>query len=81
VRYDLDNASALCRHCHQFLGENPMEHKQFIENKLGKQRFIRLQSRASMPGSRDPHLLRLIAKHYREQGRALDSGYHELEPW
>jgi len=35
VRWDFENASALCRGCHHFMGMHPYEHTKFMEKKLG----------------------------------------------
>jgi hypothetical protein len=45
VRFDEDNCQALCYGCHSYLGGNPQEHREFILNKLGQERFDALQKR------------------------------------
>ncbi len=49
TRFDPDNCSALCMHCHQYFGENPIEHVAFMRNKLGERRFNLLTLRANAP--------------------------------
>ncbi len=46
VRYDEDNACALCFSCHQFLGENPYVHTEFFKKRLGSKKFELLNIRA-----------------------------------
>jgi len=45
VRFCQDNCQALCYGCHSYLGGNPQEHREFILNKLGQERFDALQKR------------------------------------
>ena len=45
VRFDPDNAVALCYGCHRFLGSNPVDHRDFILKRLGKERFEDLNQR------------------------------------
>jgi hypothetical protein len=49
VRFDEDNCQALCYGCHSYLGGNPQEHREFILNKLGQERFDALQKRRNTP--------------------------------
>ena len=49
VRFDEDNCQALCYGCHSYLGGNPQEHREFILNKLGQERFDALQTRRNTP--------------------------------
>ena len=46
VRFDPDNACALCFSCHQHLGENPYVHTEFFKKRLGSERFEQLNIRA-----------------------------------
>lgn len=48
VRYDTDNACALCYSCHRFLGENPYAHTEFFRKRLGTEKFEALNIRAEM---------------------------------
>jgi len=63
VRYDPENACALCFGCHQYFHENPEKHKQFMLDRLGENRFNILQIRAETPGKPDYKLLKLWLKH------------------
>lgn len=42
TRWLEENASALCRGCHNYFGENPSEHNRFMEKKLGLEKFEKL---------------------------------------
>lgn len=57
VRWDPDNACALCYGCHQFLGSRPYEHSQFFEKRLGKISYDRLVLRAHQPTKVDKKLV------------------------
>ena len=48
VRYDPDNASALCMSCHMYLGENPYAHTEWFKKRLGSERFEQLSIRNNM---------------------------------
>ena len=50
VRWDEDNAVALCFGCHQYFTANPYEHTSWFQNHLGIERFEMLAGRARMPG-------------------------------
>jgi len=39
VRFEPDNAVALCYGCHRFLGSNPADHLDFIRERLGEKKF------------------------------------------
>jgi len=45
VRFDEDNCQALCYGCHSYLGGNPQEHREFVLEKLGQERYDALQQR------------------------------------
>jgi hypothetical protein len=46
VRWDEENAAALCYGCHSYLDGNPMEKIEFFKKKIGEDRFIQLNIRA-----------------------------------
>ncbi len=48
VRYDPDNACALCFYCHLYMGENPNIHTEWFGERLGSERFEQLHIRAEM---------------------------------
>ena len=52
VRFDPDNATALCYGCHRIMGSQPMEHLQFFKKRLGKNKFLELQERANKPSKK-----------------------------
>ncbi|MBA7661936.1 hypothetical protein ES703_69956 [subsurface metagenome] len=48
VRWDEDNASALCFTCHLYMGENPYVHTEWFKQRLGSEKFEALNRRAEM---------------------------------
>lgn len=50
VRFDFENAAALCGKCHFYLGspENRKEHEEFFIRKLGREKYDLLCLRASL---------------------------------
>jgi hypothetical protein len=46
VRFDPENAEALCWLCHHHLDEHPCEHEEWKRQRLGKARFEALRLRA-----------------------------------
>ena len=56
VRFDPDNAVALCYGCHRYLGSNPADHLDFIKKRLGKEKFDRLIERKNMIAKRKDFL-------------------------
>ena len=48
VRFDPDNAVALCYGCHRFLGSNPADHLDFIRERLGSKKFRELTQRRNI---------------------------------
>ena len=59
VRYDPDNAVALCFGCHQHLGSHPAEHVAFMLKRLGQERYDMLEHRARQVGKVDKEAIRL----------------------
>lgn len=49
VRFDRDNACALCYHDHMFLDHHPLEKTEFFINLLGLKEFQKLDYRAHHP--------------------------------
>lgn len=62
VRWDFDNACAVCFGCHLFLGENPYAHTEFFKKRLGSDRFEQLNIRANTIGSPDKAKLEIEFK-------------------
>lgn len=50
VRWNEDNAVALCFSCHRFFTENPLAHTEFFRERLGDTRFEMLNIQAQMTG-------------------------------
>lgn len=46
TRWDMDNAVALCRGCHQYFGEHPDQFKAFMYARLGEAAYNALAMRA-----------------------------------
>ncbi len=49
VRWDEDNACALCLGCHSYLDGHPVEKVEFFQQRLGQEKFDLLGSRARTP--------------------------------
>ena len=47
VRFDPENAEALCYGCHSLMGSLPVEHTKRIQEKLGQYRFNALRERSN----------------------------------
>lgn len=77
VRFDPDNATALCMGCHLFVTAHPFEHVMFIQNKLGPYRFQALQERANdtTRGRQAKREVKEIARHYRAQLERVRDGF------
>ena len=58
VRWDEDNACALCFGCHQYFTSHPLEHVEFWKQRLGD-RFDLLQCRAREVGRVDKEAIAL----------------------
>ena len=59
VRWNEDNACALCFTCHQYFTENPLEHVVWFEERLGKERFTLLFAQSVVKGKVDREAVRL----------------------
>lgn len=62
VRWDEDNAVALCFGCHQYFTANPFEHTGWFENHLGVARFEWLAIRSIQIGKPDKEAIELYLK-------------------
>lgn len=49
VRFDPDNAIALCMSCHLYVGGNPYDHAEIFLKRLGKEKYEALAVRANTP--------------------------------
>ena len=59
VRFDPDNASALCMYHHQWLGEHPLEHVEWFKKRLGEKGFKNLTLRENLTNKIDEKALML----------------------
>lgn len=57
VRFDRDNAAALCHGCHRFFTSFPEYHRQFFIHRLGEERFNKLLLRANYPAKVDEKMI------------------------
>lgn len=62
TRFEPDNCQALCFGCHQYLGSNPNDHRDFMLKKLGQKRFDTLLIQANTYKKKDRKLEALIWK-------------------
>ena len=62
VRWDEDNAVALCFGCHMHFTANPYEHTAWFENHLGEVKFALLASRSRVMGKPDRVALEIYLK-------------------
>ena len=62
VRWDIENAAAMCWGCHQYLGSHPLDHVELFKKRLGENRFDLLTLRANMPKKVDQKLVVLEMK-------------------
>src|SRR5438552_3809582 len=62
VRYDPDNAIAVCFYCHRILTENPENHREFFRKRLGENGYKLLMVRAMTPKKPDQKLITLQLK-------------------
>ncbi|MDA0989077.1 MAG: hypothetical protein O2783_08185 [Chloroflexi bacterium] len=46
VRWDMDNAFALCRRCHNDIDQRPLDHIEFVRKELGEERYEALKVKA-----------------------------------
>lgn len=76
MRFDPENCTALCMGCHLFLTAHPVEHVEFIREKLGPYRFQALAERAANTtlGRQAKREVKEVAKHYRAQLERVRSG-------
>jgi hypothetical protein len=78
VRWDLDNAFALCAACHTRLGGDPVGHTNFVLKKLGRRLFDSLTIRAHNPKRMDEKLtriwLRMLIKGMKDREKELIIG-------
>ena len=53
VRWDLENAAALCRNCHQYFTDHQVEHSEWFLDRLGNDAVKALERRARTPAKID----------------------------
>ena len=81
----------MCWGCHQKLGSNPHDHREFVMNKLGQGRYEKLLvlRNDNSIGKCVKKQEKQISKHYREEFRAMEreredngnTGYLDFEPY
>lgn len=62
VRFDPENADALCWGDHSHFEQHPEEHRAWKLKQLGQERFDRLTLRANTPRKRDDVMTRIVLK-------------------
>lgn len=62
VRFDPENAAALCAWCHQHFTANPLEHTEWFRKRLGPTKFDALTLRANVHQKVDEKLICLWLK-------------------
>ena len=62
VRWDKENAAALCTYCHRRMGENPADHAAFFIKRLGNSRYDALGVRARTPQKVDEKVIAMGLK-------------------
>lgn len=79
VRFDPENATALCHGCHSYFGANPELHRQWQASNMGVYRLESLQERAN-----DSTMARVarreakaIAEHYKGQFNIIQQSRDE----
>ena len=73
VRWDFDNAAALCNGCHRMFHENPYKHTEFFRQRLGAKRFEQLNIRAETIRKWRPDELADLRADLKERVRVLES--------
>ena len=88
TRYCVMNCTALCRGCHNYLGERPDEHHAFMVKKLGEAGYDILleKARGIQKISKDDR--KQVARHYRLQQQIIrdkrnngETGIINFESW
>jgi len=76
VRFDPDNAEALCTGCHFLMGGNPQLHRDRILEKLGEELYEVLNEKAQSTelGRMAKRQEKEIRKHYRQQLDRIKNG-------
>lgn len=59
VRFDPENAAALCYGCHMHFTAHPLEHTDWFKKRLGDNKFDLLMLRANTPQRVDEKLIRI----------------------
>lgn len=81
VRWCKDNALALCRHCHDYFGQHPLDFSELIDAKWPDRR-TRIQVKRRGKLNNTPETRRLIGDHYRTEYRKMcETGCKEFESW
>lgn len=88
MRYDMENCSALCVVCHDYMGKHPLEHTEWMMTRLGMKRLETLSQRAHAPYKWTPGEKQAMYKHYQAEAKRLrrlrmdgDRKYLPVENW
>ena len=81
LRWDKDNALALCRSCHRYFEENPIDMAQFLDTKYpGRKERLLVKRRGKLKNT--PETRKAISDHYREEYRRMEeTGERTFRNW
>jgi hypothetical protein len=81
LRWDKDNALALCRGCHRHFEEQPLEMTPFLESiDPGRAERLMIKKRGKLKNN--PDIRKMISDHYRAEYRRMEStGERNLKGW
>ena len=81
VRWCKLNCLALCRYCHDYYGQHPLDFAEFIDAKYPDRRtMLQVKRRGRIKNNAENR--KLISDHYRkEYRRMLDENDKEFESW
>lgn len=67
TRWHPDNAMAMCKFHHRYLGENPLFHADLVRKNLGEQRYVELKRRAHGINKFTARQLEGLYQHYLDE--------------
>jgi len=73
VRYDEDNAVALCKNCHRYFGSHKTEYEDWFKQYIGEERYNMLEGRMRQIGKPDKNALKLYYKQKITELDAIDT--------
>lgn len=77
VRYDPDNAAAMCYACHMKCEENPLDFATWVRLRLGDERYDDLRQRASYPLKLTKVDREALYTHLKEQLKKQEKAHRE----